>query len=281
MAYTIDDMQTMIEVAFEKLDRVDAEELRRVLADFTDALDRGQVRAASRVETGWKANTWVKKGILLLFRLGQIQEYSINQAFRYFDKSTLPLKSFAGAKNVRLVPGGSSVRSGSYLGKNVVIMPPSYVNVGAYVDDGAMIDSHALVGSCAQVGKNVHLSAAAQLGGVLEPVGSVPVVIEDHVMIGGHCGVFEGTLVGANAVLGAGVILTRSTPVFDCVKAQIYRASATEPLKIPAGAVVIPGSRPLRTEFAQAHQLAVNTPIIIKYRDASTDAATILEEALR
>jgi 2,3,4,5-tetrahydropyridine-2-carboxylate N-succinyltransferase len=249
-------------------------------------LNQGDLRAANPSgETGniegWIVNGWVKKGILLGFRLGKIQDYSPNPQFRYFDKSTFPLKGLSLESGVRIVPGGTSIRDGSFVASNVVIMPPAYVNVGAYVDQGTMIDSHALVGSCAQVGKRVHLSAATQIGGVLEPVGAMPVIIEDDVMVGGNCGIYEGTIVKRRAVIGAGVILTGSTPVYDLVKGAIYRRTADRPLIIPEGAVLVQGSRHIDGDFARQHHIAIYTPVIIKYRDEKTDAATALEESLR
>jgi 2,3,4,5-tetrahydropyridine-2-carboxylate N-succinyltransferase len=223
----------------------------------------------------------VKKGILLGFRLGSLSDISINENFRYFDKDTFPLKRIALKDNVRAVPGGTAIRDGAFVAPTVVIMPPAYINVGAYVDEETMIDSHALVGSCAQIGKRVHLSAGAQIGGVLEPVGEMPVVIEDDVVVGGNCGVYEGTIVRRRAVLGAGVILTGSTPVYDSVKQVVYRRSKDHPLEIPEGAVVVSGGRPLDSQFGVEHHLSLYAPIIVKYRDEKTDAATVLEESLR
>ncbi len=258
-----------------------SDEARAAVATLMDALTRGTVRSAQRVGDEWQAVEWVKSGILLAFRLGEVRKFSGASA-PFFDKDTLPLRDTRGVEeNIRLVPGGTSVRSGSFLGKNVIIMPPAYVNVGAYVGEGAMIDSHALVGSCAQVGQRVHLSAGAQLGGVLEPVGLRPVIIEDDAMIGGNVGVFEGTLVGERAVLAPGVQLTSSTGVYDLVRGQTYRATPERPLTIPPGAVVVPGSREASGPFAREHGIHLYAPIIVKYRDASTDAATALEEALR
>ncbi len=210
-----------------------------------------------------------------------MHDYAPNQQFRYFDKSTFPLKGLSLEDGVRVVPGGTSVRDGSFVAPGVVIMPPAYINVGAFVDEGTMVDSHALVGSCAQVGKRVHLSAATQIGGVLEPIGAMPVIVEDDVMIGGNCGIYEGTIVKRRAVVGAGVVLTGSTPVYDLVRNEIYRRTATRPLVIPEGAVVIQGSRHIDGVFAQQHHIAIYTPVIIKYRDERTDAATALEESLR
>lgn len=247
-------------------------------------LNGGEVRAAYRSQespSGWVVNDWVKKGILLGFRLGELTDLSINEQFHFFDKSTYPLKRLSPDHQVRMVPGGSSIRDGAFVGKNVVIMPPAYINVGAFIDEGTMIDSHALVGSCAQVGKRVHVSAAAQIGGVLEPIGAMPVIIEDDVLIGGNCGIYEGTIVKRRGVLGSGVILTGSTPVYDLVKSKIYRKKPDMPLIIPEGAVVVPGSRAIDKPFAKKHKLSVATPIIVKYRDEGTDAATALEESLR
>lgn len=252
-----------------------------VFEEFKRLLNSGKIRAAEKVGDGWRVNAWVKQGILLGFRLGRLTDFSINEQFRFFDKHSYPLQRLTLEHQVRVVPGGTAVRDGAYLAKGVVIMPPAYINVGAYIDEGALIDSHALVGSCAQVGKRVHLSAAAQLGGVLEPVGAWPVIIEDDVFIGGNCGIYEGTLVQRRAVLGAGVILTASVSVHDLVHQKIYRATRESPLVIPEGAVVVPGSRPAAGAFAQQHGLALYAPVIVKYRDEQTDAVTVLEEALR
>lgn len=247
-------------------------------------LNAGESRAAqpsSKSANGWIVNDWVKKGILLGFRLGELFDVSINDNFHFFDKHTYPLKRLSLDHQVRVVPGGSSIRDGSYVAKNVVVMPPAYINVGAYVDEGTMVDSHALVGSCAQIGKRVHLSAATQIGGVLEPVGAMPVIIEDDVMVGGNCGIYEGTIVKRRSVIGSGVVLTGSTPVYDLVNGQIYRRTKEQPLVIPEGAVVIQGSRHIDGAFAKQHHIAIYTPVIIKYRDEKTDAATALEESLR
>jgi 2,3,4,5-tetrahydropyridine-2-carboxylate N-succinyltransferase len=244
-------------------------------------LNAGRARAAERIGDEWRANPWVKKGILLGFRIGVLQDMSVNEHFVYYDKSTYPLKQIASNEGVRLVPGGSSVRDGCYLGRGVTCMPPMYINVGAYVDDGTMIDSHVLVGSCAQIGKRVHLSAGAQIGGVLEPVGSLPVIIEDEVLVGGNCGVYEGTIVRQGAVLGAGVILTAATPVYDLIKDEIYRKTPQRPLEIPANAVVIPGTRPISQGRGRELGLAIYTPIIVKYRDEKTGHSTQLEDLLR
>lgn len=250
--------------------------------EFIGLLTNGTIRSAELKEGRWTANTWVKKGILLGFRFGRIVEYSIDSSFRYFDKHTYPLRATAVTDGVRIVPGGTSARAGCYLAPGVVIMPPAYINVGGYVDRNTMIDSHALVGSCAQIGAQVHLSAAAQVGGVLEPIGASPVVIEDDVMVGGNSGIYEGTVVRRRAVIGAGTILTSSIPVYDLVNEKILRASAEGPLVIPENAVVIPGSRPAgKSDFARQHGLSAACALIVKYRDERTDAATALESALR
>ena len=246
------------------------------------ALETGTLRsaspdAASRI--GWRVNAWVKRGILLGFRLGQLTSTGTDLTF--IDKHTYPARRFSAADQVRIVPGGSSIRAGAFIASGVVCMPPMYVNTGAYVDAGTMIDSHALVGSCAQVGKRVHISAAAQIGGVLEPVNASPVIIEDDALIGGNCGVYEGTILRQRAVLGAGVILTRSTPVYDTVRGEILRATAEAPLIIPAGAVVVPGSRPIQRGQGADWGLSLSTPVIIKYRDEKTELSLELEDLLR
>jgi len=254
---------------------------RVIFEEFKAALNRGEIRAAERSSDGqWIVNAWVKRGILVGFRMGSITDMS---AFplRFFDKDTYPVRPTTVNENIRIVPGGSSIRDGAYIASGVVCMPPMYVNVGAYVDEGTMIDSHALVGSCAQIGKRVHLSAAAQIGGVLEPVGAVPVIIEDDVMIGGNCGVYEGTIVRERAVLATGTILTGSTPVYDLVREQIYKRTPESPLEIPAGAVVVPGSRNVRSEVGKNWGLSLYAPVIVKYRDEKTDAAVQLEDYLR
>ena len=260
-------------------------EARVVVTTLLDALERGELRAAERGDDGeWRAVPWVKQGILLAFRVGQIVDLSPDTAprsFSFLDKDTMPPRQFALADGVRVVPGGSTVRRGAYLSPGVVCMPPMYVNVGSWVGAGTMIDSHALVGSCAQIGARVHLSAAAQIGGVLEPINASPVVIEDDVIVGGNCGVYEGTVVRQGAVLGAGVVLTRGTPVFDLVNECVYRGSAGQPLVIPADAVVVPGARRMRGVYAETEGLSLQTPVIVKYRDDKTDLATTLEAWLR
>jgi 2,3,4,5-tetrahydropyridine-2-carboxylate N-succinyltransferase len=254
-----------------------------------DNLEDGTLRSASpdaASPTGWTVNAWVKRGILLGFRLGALEAMNGNHPdggsmLSFVDKDTYPARRFVPEQGIRIVPGGSSVRSGAYLARGVVMMPPAYVNVGAFVDEGTMIDSHALVGSCAQIGKRVHLSAAAQIGGVLEPVNASPVIIEDDALIGGNTGVYEGTIVRSRAVLAAGVILTRGTPVYDLVHNTILKATAEGPLIIPAGAVVVAGSRAIQTEPGKGLGLSVYTPIIVKYRDEKTDLSTALEDLLR
>jgi 2,3,4,5-tetrahydropyridine-2-carboxylate N-succinyltransferase len=272
---TIEERLAMLKVTHDRAEAV------KTIGLFLTELERGAVRAAERDADGvWKPNTWVKEGILAAFKWGVPAEFA-SGSLSFIDKDTMPARRFRVADGVRIVPGGSAIRRGAYIGKGVVLMPPAYVNVGAHVDDETMIDSHALVGSCAQVGKRVHLSAAAQIGGVLEPIGNVPVVIEDDVVIGGNCGIYEGTIVRARAVIGAGVVLTGSTPVYDVVRGQVYRRTAEHPLEIPYGAVVVPGARPLKGAFAEQHGLSMQTPVIVKYRDDRTDSATALEDALR
>lgn len=255
--------------------------IRSLIEELLNALERGDVRAAVRDEDGrWTAQTWVKQGILEAFRHGALVASSAGP-LPFIDKDTIPPRQFGLDAGVRIVPGGNSIRRGSFIARGVVMMPPAFVNVGAWVDEGTMIDSHALVGSCAQIGKRVHLSAAAQIGGVLEPIGTLPVIIEDDVVVGGNAGIYEGTIVRSRAVVGAGVVITGSTPVYDAVRGEIYRRRGASPLEIPEGAVIIPGSRPLRGDFAAEHGLHMATPVIVKYRDQKTDSATALEEALR
>ena len=245
---------------------------RAIFEEFKQNLNEGKIRAAEKTNGKWLVNTWVKKGILIGFRMGKIVKMD-----SFLDKDTFPIQDLSAKKNVRLVPGGSSVRDGVFIGKNVVMMPPMYVNVGAFVDDGTMIDSHALVGSCAQVGKNVHLSAASQLGGVLEPIGANPVIIEDDVFIGGNCGIYEGVIVERKAIIAAGVIITAGTPVFDSVNKCFIKKDINKPLIIPQRAVVVSGSRPLKSN----PDFSVYCPLIIKYRDEKSEISITLEEALR
>jgi 2,3,4,5-tetrahydropyridine-2-carboxylate N-succinyltransferase len=258
-----------------------------VFVEFRGALERGEVRSASpdaAAPRGWRVNVWVKQGILLGFRLGALTDAS-SAGFSFVDKNTYPVRHFGAGDGVRVVPGGSSVRAGAYVARGVVCMPPMYINTGAWVDEGTMVDSHALVGSCAQIGKRVHLSAAAQIGGVLEPVNANPVIVEDDVLVGGNCGVYEGAIVRTGAVLAAGTILTRGTPVFDLVSGEVIRASEEEPLVIPPNAVVVPGSRAVNRAKshanAQSWNLSLYAPVIVKYRDDKTSLSTTLEELLR
>ena len=254
---------------------------------FRGALERGELRSASpdpAAPNGWRVNIWVKQGILLGFRLGVLADVS-SAGFSFVDKNTYPVRQFSPSEGIRVVPGGSSVRAGAHVARGVVCMPPMYINAGAWVDEGTMVDSHALVGSCAQIGKRVHLSAAAQIGGVLEPVNANPVIIEDDVLVGGNCGVYEGTIVRSGAVLAAGTILTRGTPVFDVTKGEILRATEDAPLIIPSNAVVVPGSRAVNKAKvhpgAQAWELSLYAPVIVKYRDDKTSLSTALEDLLR
>lgn len=253
------------------------------MMDFFDvikALERGEIRVAEKVDGTWKVNAWIKEAILEGFRIGKLVDMS-KEEYSFFDKDTLPLRKFTLEDRVRIVPGGSSVRCGSYLAPSVIMMPPAYVNIGAYVDEGTMIDSHALVGSCAQVGKNVHISAASQLGGVLEPAGALPVIIEDNAFIGGNCGIYEGTIVGESAVIGSGVIITRGTSLYDATRGEFLAKSPSGQTVVPAGAVVVAGSRPLAKGPATEAGIQVYTPVIVKYRDGKTDASVELESSLR
>jgi 2,3,4,5-tetrahydropyridine-2-carboxylate N-succinyltransferase len=278
-------LQTEIESLFDNQPAAYTEAHFRLFAEFKAALNTGEIRSAEpepSAPTGWRVNAWVKKGILLGFRMGAVVDMSIDASRQpYFDKATYPVRRFTASSGVRIVPGGSSVRDGCFVGKGVTIMPPAYINAGAYVDDGTMVDSHALVGSCAQIGKNCHLSAAAQIGGVLEPVGALPVIIEDGVLVGGNCGVYEGSVVKRRAVLGTGVILNRSTPVYDLVNARVISASEETPLVIPEGAVVVAGSRAVTKGPGRDWGISLYTPVIVKYRDEKTDAKVQLEDLLR
>jgi 2,3,4,5-tetrahydropyridine-2-carboxylate N-succinyltransferase len=264
------------------------DDARTIVRHLLDALEAGSVRAAERdPATGeWRAVLWVKRGILLGFRVGGMIDMSIRSSdgdatLSFFDKDTYPPRALTLADGVRIVPGGSSIRRGAYVASGVVCMPPMYINVGAYIGSGTMIDSHALVGSCAQVGERVHLSAAAQLGGVLEPVNASPVVVEDDVVVGGNCGIYEGTVVRKRAVIGAGVVLTRGTPVYDLERQTVHRAENGKPLVIPENAVVVPGARAVKGDWGQSQGISLQTPVIVKYRDEKTDAATALESWLR
>jgi 2,3,4,5-tetrahydropyridine-2,6-dicarboxylate N-succinyltransferase len=270
--------------AIERLASLEVEsnpDARQVFMDFRDELTQGKIRAAEKIDGQWVVNVWVKQGILLGFRLGELTQMGSGECLSFVDKNTFPARKFSVADKVRVVPGGSSARVGAYVAPSVICMPPMFINVGAYVDEGTMIDSHALVGSCAQIGKRVHLSAAAQMGGVLEPVNASPVIIEDDVLVGGNCGVYEGTVVRSRAVLGAGTILTRSTPLYDLVKGEVYRASDTLPLVVPENAVVVPGSRPVTKGKAKDWGVSLYAPVIVKYRDEQTDRGVELEDWLR
>ncbi|MCX6140515.1 MAG: 2,3,4,5-tetrahydropyridine-2,6-dicarboxylate N-succinyltransferase [Candidatus Kapabacteria bacterium] len=279
---------TQLQQEMERLAALPAQELQydanatHACAEFLNALNTGVIRAAQSSEDGnWVVNQWVKEGILVLFRKGRLLDMSTDENFRFFDKDTLSTKPLTLDDHVRVVPGGTTIRTGSYLAHGVICMPPSYINIGAYIGEGTMVDSHALVGTCAQIGARVHVSAAAQIGGVLEPSGARPVIIEDDVMIGGNCGVYEGVLVRSRAVLGSGVVLNASTPVYDLVHERILRSSPTVPLEIPEGAVVVAGSRAITSEYGKINGLSISTPLIVKYRDEKTDARTALESALR
>jgi 2,3,4,5-tetrahydropyridine-2,6-dicarboxylate N-succinyltransferase len=278
-------LEKQIEALFDARPARYTDEDRLLFRAFKDELNAGRVRAAEpdpSQKSGWRTNPWVKKGILVGFRMGTIVDMSIDRARQpFFDKDTYPVRDFTASDGVRIVPGGSSIRDGSYIGRDVVCMPPMYVNVGAYVGDGTMVDSHALVGSCAQIGRNCHISAASQIGGVLEPVGALPVIIEDEVLVGGNCGIYEGTIVKRRAVLGTGTILNRSTPLYDVVRGKIYAATDTEPLIVPEEAVVVAGSRALPRGLGKDWRISLYTPVIIKYRDAKTDTKIQLEDLLR
>ena len=274
-------LKTQIEELASRTDVQRDPQAHGIFLQFRDALTAGKIRAAEKSGNDWVVNTWVKQGILLGFRLGGLREMGDRAGLSFVDKDTFPLRQWKTSDRVRVVPGGSSARLGAYVAPSVICMPPMFVNVGAYVDEGAMVDSHALVGSCAQIGKRVHLSAAAQIGGVLEPVNARPVIIEDDVLVGGNCGVYEGTLVRARAVLGAGTILTRGTPVYDVVREQVYRSSSDSPLEIPENAVVVPGSRAVTKGKAAEWKISLYTPVIIKYRDEKTERGVELEEFLR
>ena len=276
---------SLIERLFDESLQHYEEQHHQLFRDFKAALNRGEIRAAEpdvSAKSGWRVNAWVKKGILLGFRMGAIADMSIDATKQpFFDKSTYPVRTFTAADGVRIVPGGSSIRDGTYIGRGVICMPPMFVNVGAYVGEGTMIDSHALVGSCAQVGKCCHISAGAQIGGVLEPAGALPVIVEDEVLVGGNSGVYEGTVVKRRAVLGTGTILNRSIPVYDLVRDAVYSATDTEPLVIPEAAIVVPGSRAVSHPAGAKWSLSLQAAVIVKYRDAKTDARAQLEDFLR
>lgn len=278
-------MQSEIEALFDARPETYTEADFRLFHEFKSALNSGAIRAAEPdpgSASGWRVNAWVKKGILLGFRMGAIVDMSVDpQRLPFFDKATYPVKRFTASSGVRIVPGGSSIRDGCFVGRGVTCMPPMYINVGAYVGDGTMVDSHALIGSCAQIGKNCHISAGSQVGGVLEPVGALPVVVEDEVLVGGNCGIYEGTVVRKRAVLGTGTILNRSTPVYDLVRGLVHKATDDCPLVIPEEAVVVAGSRAIPSGPGRDWGISLYTPVIVKYRDAKTDARIQLEDLLR
>ena len=278
-------MQAELEYFFDNKPDHYPKEAHEAFADLIRGLNSGEIRAAEpdpSSPTGWKVNAWVKKGILLGFRFSSVVDCSIDRERQpWFDKSAYPVKQISAQDGIRIVPGGSSIRNGCYVGRGVTCMPPMYINVGAYVGNGTMVDSHALIGSCAQIGENCHISAASQIGGVLEPVGALPVIIEDEVMVGGNCGVYEGAVVKKRAVLGTGTILNRSTPVYDLVRGEIYRATGDQPLVIPAEAVVVAGSRAITHGTGKDWGLSLYTPVIVKYRDSKTDTRIQLEDFLR
>lgn len=261
-------------------DNSNREECFEFFSEFRAALEKGEVRAAEKIGGEWKVNIWVKESIMLGFKIGVLKEMQ-SGIFSYYDKDTLPLQNISLQNKIRIVPGGTSIRGGSYVSEGTILMPPAYINIGAFVDKGCMIDSHALVGSCAQVGKNVHLSAASQIGGVLEPIGALPVIVEDNVFIGGNCGIYEGTIVSKNAVIGTGVILNASTPVFDNTTGEFIKKTGDKILTIPENAVVIAGSRPITSGKGKENGIHLYCPVIIKYRDSKTNSAVTLEELLR
>jgi 2,3,4,5-tetrahydropyridine-2-carboxylate N-succinyltransferase len=278
---TPDELRIEIE-ALSAEGRPDAGRSRRAVDCLLDALEEGRARAASPGEGGWQVHEWVKKGILLAFRCGEDRPMDLEPVFHFKDREMLPTWDGGAARSsVRIVPGGTTVRRGTHLGAGVVVMPPAYVNVGAFVGAESMIDSHVLVGSCAQIGSGVHLSAGVQIGGVLEPIGSAPVIVEDSAFIGGGCGLFEGTRIETGAVLAPGVVLTRSVPLYDLVRASVHRAGDDGVLVVPSGAVVVPGSRPAKGEFARERGVQLQTPVVVKYRDRATEASVALEQALR
>ena len=275
------DLARRIEALASEPDSKSLDEARAAFEELKAGLNAGSIRAAEKEDGRWVVRRWVKQGILLGFKIGALSRVLAESGFRFFDKDTFPLKDLRLESRVRVVPGGTAIRDGCYIAAGVTLMPPAYVNVGAYVDEGTLIDSHALVGSCAQIGKRVHLSAAAQIGGVLEPVGELPVVVEDDVLIGGNCGIYEGAIVRERAVLASGVILTGGTPVYDLPRGLEYRKRPGRPLEIPAGAVVVPGARAVKEGKGKEWGISLQTPVIVKYRDAKTDASAALEDLLR
>jgi 2,3,4,5-tetrahydropyridine-2,6-dicarboxylate N-succinyltransferase len=278
----IEELRAAIERYADRVPPGEAAKALKAFQSLKAGLNAGVIRAAERGPDGlWRVNAWVKTGILLGFRLGRLTAIAPKGPFPFYDKDSYPLRSISAEDGIRVVPGGSAIRDGCYVGPGVVCMPPMYINVGAYVGEGTMVDSHALVGSCAQIGRRVHISAAAQIGGVLEPAGALPVIIEDEVTVGGNCGVYEGTVVRARAVLAPGTILSGGTPVFDLVRDRVYRRGGDQPLEIPAGAVVVPGTRPVKSGSGAAAGVALYAPVIVKYRDDKTETAVRLEELLR
>jgi 2,3,4,5-tetrahydropyridine-2,6-dicarboxylate N-succinyltransferase len=272
--------ENILKIYFNELE--DESQIKYIFKEFIDCLNYGIIRAAEPDNHGnWIVNAWIKQGILMLFKYGKLIDMSNDSAFTYFDKDTIPFRKLKLKDEIRLVPGGSSIRCGTYIAKGVICMPPMYINIGAYIDEGTMVDSHALVGTCAQIGKRVHLSAGVQIGGVLEPPGARPVIVENDVLIGGNSGIYEGVLIKRRAVIGSGVIINASTKIFDIVNERIIYKTDDSFLEIPEGAVVIPGSRQIDSEFGRKHGLSIYSPIIIKYRDEKTDAKTALEETLR
>jgi 2,3,4,5-tetrahydropyridine-2,6-dicarboxylate N-succinyltransferase len=281
-APTSEQLRQAIERYHQEIPPGEEANARKIFGALKEGLNAGTIRAAERDPDGrWQVNAWVKTGILLGFRLGHIRPAATGGPFPFFDKDTYPLRAVRVSDNVRIVPGGSAIRDGAYVAPGVVCMPPMYINVGAYVGEGTMVDSHALVGSCAQIGRRVHLSAGAQIGGVLEPAGALPVIIEDEVLVGGNCGIYEGAIVRERAVLAPGTLISAGTAVFDLVQGRVYRRDGERPLEIPANAVVVPGSRPVRQGPGLDAGIALYTPVIVKYRDQKTDAAVRLEELLR
>ena len=273
-------LSSAIEKAAADPDALPPAETRRLFAELRAGLNEGSIRAAEKEGDRWVVRAWVKKGILLGFRVGLVGE-PVSSGFPFFDRDTFPLKQLTIESGLRVVPGGTSIRDGCYIGPGVTIMPPSYVNVGAWIGEGTLLDSHVLVGSCAQIGRRVHVSAGAQIGGVLEPVGELPVIIEDEVLIGGNTGIYEGAVVRERAVIAAGTVLTGGTPVYDVVRGNEYRRGPGQPLEIPAGAVVVPGARAIREGKGREWGLSLQTPVIVKYRDAKTDRSASLEDLLR
>ena len=282
---SVEQLARDLERLYQQGASADRTESRTAFARLREALSAGRVRSAEpdpSAPTGWRVNTWVKQGILVGFRSGDLVDVSIEDGRWFFgDKDTLPLKPMHVGTGVRLVPGGSSIRDGAFVAKGVICMPPMYINIGAYVDEGSLVDSHALVGSCAQVGKRVHISAAAQIGGVIEPVGAIPVIIEDEAMVGGNTGIYEGAVIKRRAVIGAGTILTGSTPIYDLPHGRIIRPEGASPLVVPEGAVVVPGARAVTQGMGPQWGLSLSTPVIVKYRDEKTDTRTSLEEWVR